>query len=105
MPRNEKRAYSIREAAQLLSLKQAELEWLISTGQLKEIFLAGRRLVASADIDELLDDYQSVQSRASVGKSQPKPESAARLRDNPEEQPKKVRVSGERAKRRPRKPR
>lgn len=63
----EKKAYSIAEAARLLSLKRDEVEWLIDTGQLRTILIAGRRLVIDKDIDDLLHVYREVQSRAATG--------------------------------------
>lgn len=66
--KSQKKAYSIAEAARLLSLERDEVEWLIDTGQLKEIVIAGQRLVMNKDIDDLLDVYREVQSRAATGR-------------------------------------
>jgi hypothetical protein len=65
----QKKAHSIAEAARLLSLKPDEIEWLVDTGQLKTILIAGHRLVMSKDIDDLLEVYREVQSRAVTGRS------------------------------------
>jgi len=63
----EKKAYSIAEAARLLSLERDQIAWLIDTGQLKTIVIAGQYLVMNKDLDDLLEVYREVQSRAATG--------------------------------------
>lgn len=57
-----KKAYSIAEAARVMSLAPADIEQLIDTGQLTPIFIAKKRLLLATDLDDLLRTYRKVQS-------------------------------------------
>jgi hypothetical protein len=64
MSKARKKAYSISETARLLSrLTTDDIQWLIDTGQLRPVEIAGQRLILATDIDELLKTYQNVQHK------------------------------------------
>jgi hypothetical protein len=51
------------EAARILALPEQELDWLISTQQLRPIFIHGHCLFLIEDLRRLARDYQAVQHR------------------------------------------
>lgn len=52
-------AYSIKDAATALGLSRSTLYKLISTGELRTLRIAGRRLIQAADIDAMLSRAES----------------------------------------------
>lgn len=59
----QRKLYSVVETAELLKSSEADVEWLIRTGQLQPIRLRGKLYILATDIDELLRVYQLVESR------------------------------------------
>jgi excisionase family DNA binding protein len=51
----ERRAFSVREAARTCGISRATVYRLIASGQLKTIKVASRRLVPTSSIDALLN--------------------------------------------------
>ena len=51
------------QAAIILSIPPDDLDWLVSTQQLFPIHIRGRRLFEITQLEELIQTYQSVQSR------------------------------------------
>lgn len=51
------------EVVALLQLPEADLQWLISTGQLLELRICGHRRFDSKDVLELVETYKQIQRR------------------------------------------
>jgi len=63
MDSNDKLMVDDAEAAALLSISPDDLEWLAVTGQLDPILIRGRRLFDTAQLQQLIVTYRTVQSR------------------------------------------
>ena len=51
------------EAAEMLNLTLDDIQWLVSTRQLHEIVIRGKKRLDQRDVDRLLTFYQRVQGR------------------------------------------
>jgi len=66
MPLNsDRRLYQPSELPGVLQLSQEQIDWLVNTGQLSPIFIAGEQRFDSRDINQLIAAYKAVQSRRS----------------------------------------
>ena len=64
MPLNpDRRLYQPAELPAVLQLSEEQIDWLVSTGQLNPIRIAGEERFDSRDVNQLIDAYKCVQSR------------------------------------------
>jgi hypothetical protein len=59
----ERRLYADDDLPALLHLTQEQIDWLVSTGQLTPILIAGEERYDARDINKLIETYKTVQSR------------------------------------------
>jgi hypothetical protein len=60
---NQRKAYTPAEAAGLLAVSEADIQWFMETGQLTPVQICGKSLILAHDLDELLLVYQRILSR------------------------------------------
>lgn len=60
---SDRRLYQSAEVPVLLQLSQEQIDWLVDTGQLTPIRIAGEERFDSRDINKLIEAYKTIQSR------------------------------------------
>jgi hypothetical protein len=62
-PQSERRLYEPMELPGVLQLNQEQVDWLVNTGQLNPIRIAGEVRFDSRELDALIDTYQQIAKR------------------------------------------
>lgn len=60
---SERRLYQPMELPGVLQLDQEQVDWLVNTGQLNPIRIAGEVRFDSRELDALIDTYQQIAKR------------------------------------------
>ncbi len=59
----ERRLYQLEQLPDVFQLDSEKVDWLISTGQLRTIFICGEARFDSNEIGQLIETYQQIAKR------------------------------------------
>ncbi|MFB3813099.1 MAG: hypothetical protein ACE14L_03230 [Terriglobales bacterium] len=60
---SERRLYQAGELPEILHLTPETIDWLVNTGQLNPIRIAGETRIDSREVDALIDTYKQIAKR------------------------------------------